>query len=402
MSLLANSRILIYNAKISFTNFGYTLYMITIPAYSFIVSGSILFTGITLFVEYGIYALTFLCGPIVDRVEDKRIIIIVSEAGIGFAALALGLLMKSSSFSMIYYLVLVGLIAVFWDFIWTADWAVLPLIVEPADLPRANGYSNAIGNGHVAAGLGVGGFLFVLIGSYFSMLLYSFCLFAATALTYFLPAVLPREGRVHGEGLVSGWKYIMGKNRSLLNLSIIIAFFSFFSVLPVLGITNIYASTSKFWYSFTFSFYYIGAVVSGIIFGKFFPRNNLGRALTMIYGLSGLLLVSSVALDFIPAMSAVSWFLLGFFFSAYVTIYGTYLQTVTDKEMLGRSASNLYIFRGFTSAAGTMALPFLIERMGILQTSIFSGVTMILAAVAVYAIIPSMRSIKLPDRITLE
>lgn len=40
----------------SFMNIGYNLYQITIPLFSFIYSHSIVFTGIILFVEYGIYA----------------------------------------------------------------------------------------------------------------------------------------------------------------------------------------------------------------------------------------------------------------------------------------------------------------------------------------------------------
>ncbi|MDG7008573.1 MAG: hypothetical protein JRN06_10080 [Nitrososphaerota archaeon] len=84
--LLRNGRYLVYNAEHAFASFGYSLYTITIPAFSCVFSGSILFTGLTLFVEYGIYSVTFLAGPIVDRVVDKRRVLITSAA---IAALAL-------------------------------------------------------------------------------------------------------------------------------------------------------------------------------------------------------------------------------------------------------------------------------------------------------------------------
>ncbi len=89
MTLSRNRKFIIYNAKISATNFGYTLYMITIPAFSYIASGNLAFTGLTLFVEYCIYSLTFLVGALVDRVEDKRFIIMLWEAIIGIAAVLL-------------------------------------------------------------------------------------------------------------------------------------------------------------------------------------------------------------------------------------------------------------------------------------------------------------------------
>ena len=50
-SLIHNSRYIIYNAEHAFSSFGYSLYTITIPAFSYVFSGSIVFTGLTLFVE---------------------------------------------------------------------------------------------------------------------------------------------------------------------------------------------------------------------------------------------------------------------------------------------------------------------------------------------------------------
>lgn len=78
IGLLANKYFLAYCAKSSASSLGYTLYMITIQAYAFLISRSIIFAGIVLFIEYGIYSMTFLAGPTLDRARDKRFILAAS------------------------------------------------------------------------------------------------------------------------------------------------------------------------------------------------------------------------------------------------------------------------------------------------------------------------------------
>lgn len=395
MGLAANRYYLLYNVRVSATNFGYTLYMITIPAFSFLISGSILFTGVVLFVEYGIYAVTFLAGPIVDRVRDKRFLISISEAGIGVCALLLGLVMLSPALNRYAYIALVGIIAVFWDIIWTADFAVLPLIVEEDELAKANGYTRAVGNSHVAAGLGVGGFLFVAVGAYGSIIIYSACLFLAAVVTLAVPLIIHEEERKREKGLRSGWTYALKENRELLIISVVVAFFGFFSVSPVLSIAGIFSGTSETLYSLMFSLYYIGAMISGVVLGRFFPYRSLGKVLLLSLALSGVLMIASVALSGSAALDAPLWFALGIAFSMNETLNSTYLQTVTEKEMLGRNASSLYTFRGITSAAGTLSIPVFMSAYGISYTFTYSGALIILAALMLYIFFPRVRNIRL-------
>ena len=393
-SLLRNGRYLIYNAEHAFASFGYSLYTITIPAFSYVFSGSILFTGLTLFVEYGIYAITFLTGPVVDRVVDKRRVLITSEAAIAALALALGVLIESGDATRLSFLALVGGIAVAWDFAWTADWTVLPLIVSDEELPRARGYSSAVSSGHTVAGLSVGGALFLFLGAYSSIVLYSACMLVAAFLLFFLPATVPREGRVHSEGLLAGWRYVFSM-KPLLYLSLAVGVFAFFTQVPTLGITKIFAQTSTMWYSVMFTLYYVGSTVSGAVFGRFYPKQRLGQALVLTFAASGALLVPSVLEAGAPAVDAAFWFGLGVVFNAWVTLYSVFLQATTAKEMLGRTASNLYTFRGLTSALGTISLPFLIQASGIVTTSALSGLCMVLTALVVYAGLPTIRKVGL-------
>ena len=367
--------------------------MITIPAYSFVTTGSIMFTGLVMFVEYGIYSLTFLVGPVVDRVIDKRYLIMISEAGIAACALFLGLMMKGGVLDKYIYLFLVGLIAVFWDFVWTADHVVLPLIVADEELPRANGYTNALGNSHIAAGLAVGGFLFVFLGAYGSMLLYSAALFLASGLTFFVPLVINADQRKLKSGFSSGWKYILSNNRELLWISIIIAFFSFFSNGPILVMAAVYSSLHPAWYSISYSLYYIGAMFSGFLFGRFYPGNRIGKSLMFTYLASGIMITMSGLLSTSPLRDTLPWFTLGFFFSAHTTLNTIYLQASTKKEMLGRTASNLYTFRGLATAAGVVLLPVFMSGFGLVKTYEFTGIVVTISAILIILFLPKITSI---------
>lgn len=384
---------LAYNARIAATNFGYTLYMITIPAYSFVLSGSILFTGLVLFVEYGIYAVTFVTGPIVDRVRDKRFLIAASQAGIGISAILLGLLMHGGNPGRVAFLILVGVIALCWDFVWTADYTVLPLIVEKEELGKANGYSSAIGNSHVAGGLAAGGILFVYVGAYGSMIVYSASLFLACILTVFVPLVVPEEERKSGRGFLDGWRYIIRKNRTLLWLTLEVSLFSFFGTAPALGITRLFAGASDTAYAIMFSLYYSGAMGVGILLGRFFPDKSMGKAILLTLLISGVLLAISVRLEGYLLLDALIWLLLGFAFTARYTLYATYLQKVTSRDMLGRTASNLYTFRGIASASGTLAIPILITSMGLQGAFLYFGAVIALASVILFAVSPGLRGI---------
>lgn len=395
MSLRRNRKFIIFNVRLSATNFGYTLYMITVPAYAYVLSGSIFFTGLSLFVEYGVYALTFWAGPITDRVRDKRYIISMSEAGIATASILLAWLMYLGNVDRYVFLLLLGIIAAFWDVIWTADHSVLPLIVNDDEIARANGITNAIGNGHVAAGLAVGGFLFAFVGAYGSMVLYAASMFLATILTLFLPLIIPEGERRLRSGFMSGWGYIFRNNRNLLKLAVTIGLFSTFSSVPVLAMAGIFASALPIWYSISFSVFYIGAMLSGFVFGSYFPYKRIGKALLATYFLSGIATVISVFLSYSPALDVPFWFALGFFFSVHTTLNTVYLQKVTAREMLGRTASNLYTFRGITTAAGSLIFPALMELHGIKFISEVSGFIVLLGSVLVFAISPAIRNLEL-------
>ncbi len=392
-SLLHNKNYLLYNTKNSFVDIGYNIYQITIPAYSFIYSHSIIFTGIILFVEYGIYALTFLVGPMVDKVEDRRYLILVSLVLIGISALLLSFLINTGKLDEVILIVLVGIMAVGHDILWTADWTVIPIVVEKDDIARATGYSSAIENASSVFGLILGGILIIYLNATFSMLTYAFLIFGSAFIILFLPLKLRADEKEESEGMVRGWKYVLKDRPELLRLAIILSFISYFSLLPVIGITDIFASSSSFYYSVTFSAFYIGAILSGIVIGKYFPKMPTGKTIFASGFLIGVLLIGIIALVNTPNVDTVLWLILGFFFSAYYTLYGIYLKITTPKGIIGRTASNLYIFRGISTAIGAITLPILFVLYGLKTVFLFSGISITIFIFIIFMSVPSLRNI---------
>ena len=73
-----NRKFHLYLFRVALTGFAFSIYTIFIPIFSYLYSRSILFTDIVLFSQYGIYSLTFMVVPVVDRVRNKRTIFAIS------------------------------------------------------------------------------------------------------------------------------------------------------------------------------------------------------------------------------------------------------------------------------------------------------------------------------------
>ncbi len=395
MSLWHNRNFLLYCAKISATNLGYTLYVITVPAYAFLVSRSILFTGIVLFIEYGIYSLTFFAGPLVDRVHDKRFIISASEIGIGLTALFLGLEMRFGHGNHYIFLFLVGVIAVLWDIAWTADHAVLPLIVGDTEIGKANGLVSALGNGHVAAGLAIGGFLFAILDPFYSIVIYSICLFFTGAIVLAIPMIAETGIDRKRTGFKEGWRYLIDEQKPMVALSVVIAIFSVFSAAPVIAVSYLYAASSPFTYSLLFSFYYIGSMFAGLVIARKFPGKSAGIVIFVSYLVAGILLSISVSTLLPTLILIVVWAVLGFMYSVHTPIFSTYLQSKSSKGMLGRVSSDLYTFRGTASTAGTIVIPLLVTVYGIQVSYVSFGIFMAIMSVCAMVLLPAIRTLAL-------
>ena len=139
-------------------------------------------------------------------------------------------------------------------------------------------------------------------------------------------------------------------------------------------------------------------MIVGIIVGRIFPGARTGKVLLLSYALSGLLLIASIRLSGQLIIDAIFWFLLGIALSANITIYSAYMQSTTPKEMLGRTASNLYTFRGITATAGTLCVPLPITSYGVDTTFSWPGIILVITSGLIYLALPSIRNLALDKR----
>ncbi len=68
------------------------------------------------------------------------------------------------------------------------------------------------------------------------------------------------------------------------------------------------------------------------------------------------------------------------------------MQSTTEKELPGRTASNLYVFRGVSTSAGAIYLPLIISEYGVMKSFEYFGTFIIIVAMVVVIFVPSIRN----------
>ncbi len=64
--------------------------------------------------------------------------------------------------------------------------------------------------------------------------------------------------------------------------------------------------------------------------------------------------------------------------------------------MLGRTASNLYIFRGITSAVGAILIPFFVTNFGVKNTFLITGLVISTFCAVMFLALPTLRDVRIP------
>lgn len=382
--MLRNRRYLLYIGDSAIASLGYSLYYIAIPLFSYIYSHSILFTGLILFTEYGIYSLTSLVGPVVDNIKDKRFIFILSYPVMAISSILLGFLVLEGWLLAPEFIALIAVISIGWDFAWTADHVAIPLLVEDDQLMKANGYADAIIGTHSVGGFAAGGIILLILGPAYIFFLYGILLAVSAAVFIFIP--LPgAEVHQSSKGYLEGWKYLFREKKNLLYLSIFLASIAFFSFAPQLYIT--YLSKSNFAYTINLVMFLSGSSIAGLVLGRLNPQRGTWGMVFISAIATGLLLLAGVAFFDNIDFDFIIWLTLGAMYSVRIVAFRVYLQRTVDKNMLGRAVSSLYTFRGITSSAGILIIPVLVVRIGAGYSSL--AFSILICAVTVAFLIES-------------
>lgn len=397
--LLRNRRFVLAIVSSALGDGGYSLYAIAVLWLSFQLTGSLAVSGLVLLVEFGMYSITFIAGPTVDRARNLRSVL---AAGYGLQALlacAIGLAVDLGQLTVPVLLVLVGAISLVWDFTWTANNALVPRIVARDDLFRANGLMGAVGGGNTIAGYAVGAALLLVVGAGDAMFLYA--ALQAAALLVVLPLSVPAQRTAETRVLADfweGWRELgRGTGRPLLQLAAFIAFQGFFVQAPVLLVTllaGLRFADPSLAYGILFASYAVGRVLGELLLGHWNPRRRLTSLMSGGMVGTGLLLVAAVDAAPLLVASAALWFLVGLVGVAFYSAFLVYLQAHVPADRFGRVLTDLYVFRGIPTAVGAAAISLLATLWGPEPLAIFIALAWTAIAVTGPTLLPALRHLE--------
>lgn len=398
-TLLHNRKVLLAVASIGLGDGGYSVFSIAVLWLSFQLSGSLAVAGLVLLVESGMYSLTFIAGPTVDRARNLRSVLMASYALQAAIGATIGITLAAGWLTVPVLLILVGAISLTWDFTWTANNALLPRIVPEEQLFRANGLVGAISGGNAIAGTAAGAALLLVVGPGDAMFLLA--ALEGAALLAVLPLSVPSERVVRTRAWTDfwdGWRELgRGAGRPLLQLAAFAAFQGFFVQTPSLLVTLLAErafADPNFAYGALFTAYAVGGVVGGLLLGRWNPRRRLTAVMSGGTATAGVLLVAAVYAAPALPLSLALWFLVGLVGISFYTSFLVYLQARVPSDRFGRVLTNLYLFRGIPTAVGAEIISLLAAVWDPGGLALFVAISWIAIAAMGPLVLPALRHLE--------
>ncbi|MGP8158751.1 MAG: hypothetical protein ACLPWO_03985 [Thermoplasmata archaeon] len=361
LPLLRSRTFLLLQARGTAAGVGYTVYLATVLWLSFRLTNGIFLAGIVVGVETGVYTLTFLVGPLVDRITDKRWVYVVCYPIQAVASLALGLTYVFGFLTIPLLLAIVVLLAALWDFTWAADSAATRLLFSKDRLFAVTGLGTAIGGAVDIAMYFTAGLTIALFGVAGGSYLYAGLLAVGAGFAFLLPIPTSNARKsAYLAGFLEGWALYKGASgKPLRHLAILQSAYGFFIAAPVLLLTlyvGRFFSGSQVTFAGFYVAYLVGGIIIGIVLGKLNPRRLVGLVGNVALLSTGAVLILVELVTGSAVASAAAWFLIGVATAARITAFSNYLQGGFAPEVLARISANNYLFTGITSTAGAFAI----------------------------------------------
>jgi len=344
------------------TNAGDSLYYIAAMWLVFDLTGSPLYTGVAGFLVRVPSAISFLNGPLVDRWSLRRVLVGTQLAN-GLLVLVIPLAAWTGTLSVWVILAVLPLVTFVNQFVYPAQNAALPRLVEDDHLAKANSLLSAAYQGADMTFNAVSGVLIAVVGAV--------TLFVVDSVTFGVALLLfagitvpsiPATGEEESEetddaeeGVVAdyltelraGFAYVRGSLLVVLLAGVVVANVA---AGAILGVMPAFAATvgGADAYGLLMAAY-AGGSLAGTVLASYVDDWQFGRFAVMSNVATGLLFVVALEVGWFPVT-------LGLFFLTFVPVgafnilFFTMLQSAVDDELLGRVSSLV------TSAAGA-AIP---------------------------------------------
>lgn len=351
-----------------------------------------------------VVSLALIAGHFTDRLEKRGLLLrcilgfVVVSAGL-FAvtvpAVQAGLPVRTVA-TIVYALVFVG--GIVRSFLGPAVFSLFGQIIPREHYANAATWSSSAWMVGSVVGPAVGGFVIVLIGVHWSLLLVAGCALVAFLLLVRIPprpAPPPPKHDSIGQSLREGLSFVY-RTKVVLGAMALDMFAVLFG--GAVALLPVYAQDILKVGSTGFGLLRAAPAVGSFVIMMtvaYFPLNRragwklLGAVLVfgmciVVFGLSKLFWVSLLALFVSGVADGVS-----------VVIRQTILQLRTPDEMRGRVASVSQIFVGSSNELGAFESGLTARLMGTVPAVVFGGTMTILIALATVTLSPSMRGLEL-------
>ncbi|WP_227374811.1 MFS transporter [Haladaptatus halobius] len=356
------------------TNAGDSVYTVAAMWLAFELGGSSFYAGLAGFLTMLPQTLQFLVGPFVDRWQLRRILV-ATQVAQGILVLSIPLAAATGRLSVWVVLVVMPVVSLLNQFVYPAQQAALPRIVEKEELVEANSAFSFAYQGVDFVFTALGGVLVALVGAV-SLYLIDSVTFATAALVFLTVRVPPAEKPDGGDESVTsavddyltrlreGVRYVRGSVLVwLLAASLVVncTVGIMMSVLPA------YANANGGPDAYGFM---LAAVVGGLLVGSLaatpLKRFSLAGLSVAGFAFGGVVWLAAVAVGWFPAT-------VGLFFVAWIpvgatnVIFAAMIQSVVSEDFMGRVASV-----NASASAGAMPIGALLG--GVAGDAVGSGV----------------------------
>jgi MFS family permease len=330
------------------TNAGDSLYYIAAMWLAYDLSGSAIYTGLAGFLTLVPQALQFLTGPFVDR-WDLRRLLVATQVLQGVFVLIIPLAAWREWLSVELVLIVMPVVAMLNQFVYPAQSAALPRIVDDEELVDANSAFSFAYQGVDTAFSSLGGILVALVGAV-SLYLVDSVTFAVTALVFAttrIPAIEDSETEGSTDHVASALSNYMENLREGIEYTRGTIFVSM--LVPPLVVNFAIGATMATLPAFaslrggarTYGIL-LAAITAGLLLGalgaSLLKRVSVQRLMAIGFLLSGITWLGAIYVQWLPATAllfCLAWTPIG----ATNVVFMSLIQTYVPEKLLGRVTS---------------------------------------------------------------
>lgn len=373
------------------TNIGDSLYFIAATWLAYSLGGSPFYSGLAGFLTLLPEMFNFLIGPIIDRNNLKKVLLVSEVMQFVFIALV-PILYYFHLLTVAWILILMPLVTTFNMFSYPAEIALIPRIVKKDNLVKANSAMTIAYQGTELVFNGLGGILIILVGAVSLYVidsvtfLFAFIMFASLRLPNQFKKMeknrsIAKSFKSYKSDLKQGFQF--AKNPLILNMMLPLILVNF----TISAATTIFpAFANQFGGASTYGILmscFVGGLLVGSFLSQFVSTHfKIGTSMILAYSLSGICwILTAVTAPISVYLSFVFLALTGIPVGATNIIYSSLLQMIPPENMVARVLS---LQRSFILAAmplGALAGGYFATLLGSNVIIVSNGIMVVLLSI---------------------